>query len=142
MKFKRGDLVEALVTEKNIVEGKIYEVLIDSQAGVVQVLDGAGRSYCLTLDEVKPAPKTLDNLEVGDELVDKSENVITVLGVCGLVILMSGINDSKTYGGGYLKEEVEAMGWKLKPAQQEPKEMTVAEVAEALGHEVKIIKEK
>ena len=91
--------------------------------------------------KVKLKEKTLDDLEVGDILVSEYCDK-KVLGICGLVYMLSHDGDFTRCGVGYTIEEIKDM-YTLKPKERpedEPEEITMAELEEELGRKVKIIK--
>lgn len=83
--------------------------------------------------------KTMDNLEIGDILVrdgrDYGRRVIGLL-EDGKVVVTRDTDDEDVAAN--TLEDIRHECWKL---QTEVKEMTVADIAKALGHEVKIVKE-
>lgn len=148
-KFKVGDLVK-IVKYRDI---SIYESGKTEKVGLVGKIDkirtwGAPYSikgeedYFWYENELELAEKTLDNLEVGDELLTSDEDdTVTVLAVSGKMIAIS-YTDSDDFWQWTTANELKRNNYKLKSTQSEPKEMTVEEVSKALGHEVKIVKDK
>lgn len=79
----------------------------------------------------------------GDIFVDKSENKIKILGVCGSVYFRSISNDFNWAYVGYTQEDLYDGGWTLY-IEPEEKVLTMDEVAKLAGVSVdklKIIKE-
>ena len=96
--------------------------------------------------DIKLKEKTLDDLEVGDILVskvvlDKSYEK-KVLAICGLVYVLSGVDSFTECDCGYTIEEIKDM-YTLKQEEEpeeEPEELTMAQLEKELGRKVKIIK--
>ncbi len=89
--------------------------------------------------------KTLETLEVGDRVYKEGggwREVLAVLNRNGYktVYSMSAYNDDKQAYGENTAWELKDYDYTIKEQEPEPKEMTVAQVCEALGREVKIIK--
>jgi len=72
-------------------------------------------------------------------LKDDCDRKMKVLGVCGQVYVMSAKDCFDVGGGIWTKEDLEGRDYKLYTDKDE--EMTVAEVCEELGRDVKIIKD-
>lgn len=129
-----GDTVYATKFTENWVDvGKTWSTLWDVRA-------------------YKETPKTLQTLCVGDILIDEAGHFKKVLGVVnqnfyfisgGVYSLPSTISENCVVG--YTTTELKSCGWKpyTGSIEQEEKatEMTVKEISDELGYEVKIIKE-
>ena len=95
----------------------------------------------VNVTDLKPLPRTIDDIQEGDVVVDEGGDERKVLGVCGKVYLMSGICDFSKYSNGFTIEELKTRGYKPKDEPEpEIEEMTLAEVCKELGREVKIKK--
>ena len=81
--------------------------------------------------------KTLNNLEVGDILKQDIYKYKVLAVLPGLVALSFEYNHEKFFSW-YTIKQLEEYGYTPEP---EVKEMTVKEISEKLGYEVKIIKE-
>lgn len=149
MNFKIGDRV---LIEKDYLRNGEYSGIFNGKKGqVVYGLTTGGYCIHIKLDSgvviathikgLKKLEATMDNLEVGTILVDKSGSERKVLGICGEVVFCSLYNDfdiAETY---YTAKELKKDGYKVKD-QNEVKEMTVKEVSELVGQEVKIVEDK
>jgi hypothetical protein len=78
-------------------------------------------------------PRTLDDLEEGDVLVDVAGDGYekTVLGVCGKVFFLSQTFSHESFDTGYTVEDLKIYGWTIKQEQQEEEitELTLEDVA-------------
>ena len=81
--------------------------------------------------------KTLNNLEVGDILAQYGYRHKVLAVLPGLVALSSDC-DHEAFGYWYSIKQLEGYGYTPEPEVQE---MTIKEVSEKLGYEVKIVKE-
>lgn len=108
----------ALLTDKN---GKQYIFGLSDPVGNLEKVEGA------------------DMYEVGDVLIDDDGNERMVLALSGNLVALSPNNMFDDFNSWYILENLKE-SWKLKDTT-EPKEMTVKQVSEALGHDVKIVKE-
>lgn len=96
-------------------------------------------NICFADEDLEPSEKTLENLEVGDILVD-CDGEKKVLGICGLVYFLSEYGNFDRCGlVGWTLESIKEEGLKLK-GESGPKEMTVKEISDKLGYEVKVVK--
>lgn len=73
----------------------------------------------------------------GDILIRGNVEEITIIEVLGQVFFYEDKNGASSYG---TRKELDVLGYELKTDEPEIKEMTVAEIAEKLGHDVKVIK--
>lgn len=97
---------------------------------------------CIKPEHLAPlSDNPLDNLAEGDVVVDEEKDERTVLYVLkpGLYI-MSEWNEPKS--AGYAVTAHDLANCTIKGAPAEPKELTVAEISEKLGYEVKVVKER
>lgn len=100
-------------------------------------------NYCpIHWSSLEYADKDLDNLEVGDVLVDTSGNEITVLGVLGQLIFLSKYSTQEYYSGGYTVIQLKDYGFKLKCQEEEITELTIDQIAEKFGKDPSKIKIK
>ena len=139
-KFKIGDQVRVIKEHDYFEIGEILTVDEDDFPPRC-ISEKTGKRWAVSENKLELVEKTLDTLEVGDVLVDKDGSECQVLGVCGRVIFLSLFNDFDMAGDYYTKEELKSRGYKLKqPDQpQTPKQMTHAEIEEALGYRVEIV---
>lgn len=93
---------------------------------------------------LRPAEKSFDYPEVGDEYVDKDGDSRFVLGVAGRVIFLSSSYDKNLIGTYSTKEKFVELGFTIKqPAPtEEVLEVTLDEVAEKFGVDVTKLKVK
>ena len=152
-KFKHGDRVTCEIEGKFIEDARISIDMSGAmylcQSEFLTVDENADNMFghsdstaiywatCLYYYNVKLKEKTLDNLEVGDILVGVYGNK-KVLGICGLVYFLSRTGNFNEAERLYTIEEIKHMHT-LKQ-QDEPEELTMAELEEELGRKVKIIK--
>jgi hypothetical protein len=95
-------------------------------------------SWCYDHDyELIKEEKTMDNLVVGDVLVDSDGDKCKVLAVLAHIVALSDYNDYESFG--YWRTEAALKrDWKLE--NEQVKEMTVGEVEKLVGQKVKIVK--
>jgi len=85
--------------------------------------------------------KTMDNLEVGDVLVDEDGDEQKILGMCDMVYFLSRFNDfNKADDCPRTLAELKGMSYKLKGVEEEEEELTMDELCKELGRTVKIKK--
>lgn len=88
------------------------------------------------------AERTLRDMVVGDVIVDKEGYIVKVLAICGEAFLRSFWDDfNRASCSWYTFTEAENAGWKLKEEPQKVREITMKEVCEKFGEEVKIKEE-
>jgi len=161
-KFKHGDRVTCEIEGKFIDDARI---LIDEDDDTMICYNNGEAipnpewfgysaikcAVCLPEDDIQASydavslklkEKTLDNLEVGDILVSKAvfdkSYEKKVLTICGGVYFLSGEDSFTECGGGYTIQEIRE-DFTLKQEEQ-PEELTMAELEKELGRKVKIIK--
>jgi len=84
----------------------------------------------------------ISKYKVGDILVSKTDNACKILEVGETSFLLSDWNDFDSANKWYIFQEIEDCGYKLKDQEEvKPEEMTVEQVCNELGREIKIIKE-
>jgi len=88
---------------------------------------------------LRPFEKDWDNLQIGDE-VELQHEKRTVLGVCGRVIFLSLVDDKDQYSGGYTKDELIEDGFTIVRDTQPIIEISLQEIADLKGVDVKSIK--
>ncbi len=143
--FKVGDFC-LVVGNQCDLKGQKVKVTSVSNSGMVAFERLDGKDSCSDSavgpgegHELKLLEKTLDTLETGDILIDRGGTEKEVLAVLnGVVIVDDGDEDECTEV--LITSRLE--GYTIKGETQEVKEMTVAEISEALGHDVKVVKEK
>ena len=154
-KFKHGDRVTCEIMGARINDARI---VIDGDGRMhvcqnlvsgINILERFGYKYTWVsnmgsgafITNLKLKEKTLDDLEVGDILVGVYGNK-KVLGICGLVYFLSDSDCHNTSSKNYTIEEIKDM-YTLKQEEEpedEPEELTMAELEKELGRKVKIIK--
>jgi hypothetical protein len=99
-----------------------------------------GDVFIIGKEGVTEMAKTLEDLQAGDILLNYGDEKKVLFVSDHVVIMSDGCDDTDT--NTFEREFMDPDEWKVKDeSEEEVKEMTVAEVAEALGHEVKIVKE-
>ena len=93
--------------------------------------------------DLKPCPITWDNIKVGDFLLTYAGRTLKVLDVHGLVVDVSEIGQHDTFWRGFTVEELQDIGYTIvQPPKENPiREVTMKEVHERFGEEVKIKEE-
>lgn len=134
--FKVGQQYRVLVSECTMFN-KIATVREVYGPGEASFLCDDGDSCGVHDDAISSYQlvKDVNNMkyEVGDLLVDNYSNTFLVEGIVGKVYI--GIDDC---GQAEVRTEQELEEYKPKT---DPVEMTVAEIAEKLGHDVKVVKD-
>ena len=158
--FKHGDRVTCEIEGEYIddarisidMDGTIYLcqsdflTLSDNADNTFGHTDSSVVSGFFDYYKVKLKEKTLDDLEVGDILVAKRHfnNKACekkVLGICGLVYFLSEIDDFGISCSNFTIQEIkEDYTLKKEEDQEEPEEITMAQLEKELGRKVKIIK--
>ncbi len=108
-----------------------------------------GSCNCFTDEYLEPFEKTLENLEVGDLVVDEKGNFRKVLGSCGNICFLSHFNQDHTsidldvFNSGFTLIQMKNYSWKpYTPPTTEIHELTIADVAKLKGvdpSQIKII---
>ena len=153
-KFKHGDRVTCEIMGRYIEDARInlnheFPTICQNIIDGGEKCDHLGHDYTYSFRDIgdiknlKLKEKTFDNLEVGDVLVVKAisggaDYEVKVLGICGLVYFLSDSDCHNTSGKNYTIEEIKDM-YTLKP-EEEPEEVTMAQLEKELGRKVKIIK--
>jgi len=143
MKYKEGQKVRCLSDNKNnIAPGTI--LTINNCFEDNKIYGFIGVPYGLYEHEIEPLTKTLETLEVGDRVFDENDEWREILAVIvrrgeKSVYLVSKMDNDLEAWDVRTAHDLEEDNYKLKE-EPEVKEMTVKEVSEALGYEVKIIK--
>lgn len=156
--MKHGDKVTCEIQGTKITDARISinkngrRYICQNEIDGADAYDKLGYKYswCFNKDNpekdgvtnLKLAHKTLDDIGVGDVLVKDGEEY-PVLMRSGQVVML-GCKEDYGYSALFPKtiDELKYYGYTLKQDEpvKAPKEMTVAEVAKALGYEVKIVK--
>ena len=160
-KFKHGDRVTCNINGVKIKDARIsMDMCGDMYLCQNDILtfddkadDSLGYSFSFPITsvdseeyDIKLKEKTLDDLEVGDILVAKRHfnNKACekkVLGICGLVYFLSEIDDFGISCSNFTIQEIkEDYTLKKEEDQEEPEEITMAQLEKELGRKVKIIK--
>lgn len=161
MKYKVGDkvMVKSPLTVnydgdklygdhyKRSYEGRVYEIE-DITHGFYVI----NKNY-FTDEMLEPAVKTLDNLEVGDVLKHDG-NYVKVQGITGNIVFISRSSPYTDEADSFTKaafedsfmfssiNELKRKGYKVKQPVEEKLELTLKEIAEKFGKDVKDIKIK
>lgn len=144
MKYKKDQWVKINASGEIAKVRSVYQddTCLLEKDGVILENKGNPRSTILdfTESDLSPAPKTWETLEVGDVLVTDNGNETKVLAVVGETFLRNNIHSSNEAAVWYTKAEVRE-SWTIKGAQDETiQEVTMNEVREKFGKEVKIKK--
>lgn len=151
MKYKVGDKVRVVsLPEDNNPDmekmvGKlceVYAVLSENKYDYIIYQGDKKNSWFFNKENLEPVETTLYDLEVGDVVIDEYGNEKTALEVFTQSCLLSGYIHKDRIGAWCTLKELEEKGYIIKgtPETKPPVKMTVAEVAEKLGHEVEIVK--
>lgn len=93
------------------------------------------------VQNLRPFKKSFDYPIIGDEYMNRFGISFFVLGVCGKVIFLSG-KDKDVFFGGFTKEElVKSCYTIVENTPEEPIEVTMSEVCNIFGRNVKIKKD-
>lgn len=138
MKFKPGDKVKRIsfrggfchfmkedgpTTVKSVIDGNL--ISIDSE--------GNGCRYGHPADQYELIKeKTMENLQVGDILLNQNDTECEVFAVLGKVVIVNDGDDDK-YTATYIIEELINDGWQVKGTEPEVKEVTLEEIAEKMN---------
>ena len=156
-KIKHGDRVTCEILGRHIEDARInlnhkFPTICQNIIDGGEKCDHLGYNFSYSfryigdIKNLKLKEKTLDDLKVGDVLVrkvvfDKSYER-KVLAICGLVYVLSGVDSFTECDCGYTIEEIKDM-YTLKQEEEpeeEPEELTMAQLEKELGRKVKIIK--
>lgn len=135
-KIKVGDKVRCINGTKYdyVTEGKVYKVT-EVAHNHIYVMDDEGDRTGYLFEDFEPITKTLDNLEVGDVLVNLLGEEHKILGICGEVYFISCTNQFASYGFSTTIKGIKAMEWKLKE-ELEPKVKKAIKLLEEKGYKV------
>lgn len=145
MKFKVGDTVEIIEyypAHRCSVSDRVKIVEINetgSQLGYK--LSSGGWCMCEQLHmRLVKRGDSMDNLQKGDVVIESDGDEQTVLARLEDCVLLSIYNDSTYTADWSTIQELKNLGYKLK--SDTPQELTVEEISEKLGYEVKVVKNK
>ncbi len=159
MNFKHGDRVKCTIGRTDIDDAKISidkygtpYICQDKKDGR-DADDKLGYKYSWALDKefnnsdvtnLRPAEKSFDSPEIGDEYLDDNGKSRVVLGVAGRVIFLSGILDKNYIDIQITKERLIEWGYTIVQDEpnKEPAEMTLEEIEKLVGKKVKIVEKK
>lgn len=159
MEFKHGEYVKCTIEGTHIDDAKI-SIDKDGTPFICQnkkygrdAEDKLGYEYSWALSEefnnsgvtnLRPAKKSFDYPEIGDEYIDPNGESRFVLGVAGRVIFLSGSTERDYYSYGMTKEQLIALGCTIAKDEpnEEPTEMTLEEIEKIVGKKVKIVEKK
>ena len=130
------------------VEGKELEVISLNGDWKKLILESPCFDSAASEYRIKPStkPRTIeDGLEVGDILIDESEDSIRVLGITGEVIITSSCQDHQSAADLYTLPELIKYGFALQDNTKDSSktiEVTLEEVAKLKGVSVESIRIK
>jgi hypothetical protein len=155
MKFKHGDKVTCTINGVDIKDARIsinedgdtYICQNVKRGNLANDLLGYKYSWVLLADFTSVcvsnlclAEKTWDNLAVGDEVM--GSGIHAVLGVCDRMVFLSYTDLRDNYHFASTKEQLIKNGYTIiQDAPEEPLEVTMSEVCEKFGRNVKIKKD-
>lgn len=141
-KFKKGDRVQVLEDDSTRIgsprKGEMGTVDEDNNVNP-WVLRDNGTRMGVNENNLELLNKTLRDMQVGD-LVQATDGTKLVLERLTQTFLLSKTSNHSRVDDWWTVAEMEERGFTLKAAPAEAKEMTVAEISEKLGYEVKVIK--
>jgi len=155
MKFKHGDRVTCTIDGVEITDARI-SINPNEETFICQNVKGGARARDLLgykysyytghnfsnpfVGDLKLVEKTLENLEVGDILINKNEQAHRVLGICGELVFYSFSNDFNDPLAYRTRHYLKVRGWKIKQEETPTEELTMEEVCKELGRTIKIKK--
>lgn len=154
MKYTHGQKVTCEMDGMKIKDAKVsinkngtIHVCQDIKSGTNEAENMFGYKHSWRIKNVsnlRPAEKSFDYPEVGDEYVERDGDSRFVLGVAGRVIFLSASYDKDKFIQGYTKEELIRDGYTIKQDTpiEEVLEFTLDEVAEKFGIDSKKIRIK
>lgn len=144
MSFKINDRVKFInETSSNFGRvGKIIKNILDGCDYCVLFNDGTRKWFDEEDNELELVKPSFDTLLVGDIIEEENGYEAKVLEVGVNSFLKSYFNDFDESDEWFTFKEAKLSSWKVKGQEEEPKEMTVKEISEKLGYEIKVIKEK
>lgn len=159
MNFKHGDRVKCTIKGVDIKDARISIdkdgtpfICQNKKAGWIAD-DKLMYKFSWALDEefknhhvtnLRPAKKSFDYPEIGDEYLDAKGNSRFVLGVAGRVIFLSREDHKNFFRLGFTKEQLITLGYTIvqDEPEEEPTEMTLEEIEKIVGKKVKIVDKK
>lgn len=159
MNFKHGDRVKCTIKGTEIDDARISidkdgtPFICQNKEDGWDAADKLGYKYSWALNEefnnrdvtnLRPAKKSFDYPEIGDEYTSGFGNSRFVLGVAGRAIFLSRANDKDSFGYGTTKVELVELGYTVvqDEPKEEPTEMTLEEIQKLVGKKVKIVDKK
>lgn len=159
MKFKHGEYVKCTIDETVIDDARIsinedgrYFICQDLVEGI-SADDKLGYKHSWKLEDsfagvlvsnLRPAVKSFDYPEIGDEYIDSNGKSRFVLGVAGRVIFLSSPLSKDDFCSIFTKHDLVEMGYTIVPDEpnEKPTEMTLEEIEKLVGKKVKIVEKK
>jgi hypothetical protein len=136
--FKKGDHVKLI----GGYDKGSYGVMENDDSDIVLVFAPGAPVRRAKPENYLELTTDLDAVTEGDVLVDRGGSKRKVLGRAGQGALMSLVNDfDRASDSVWAIADLKEHGYKF-ATTEEPVKMTVAEIAERLGHEVEVVKEK
>jgi len=159
MNFKHGDRVKCMIEGVEIDDAKIsideygMPFICQNKKDGRDADDKLGYKYSWALNEefnnrdvtnLRPAVKSFDYPDIGDEYINPDGESRFVLGVAGRVIFLSSSTEREYYSYGMTKEQLIALGFTIAKDEpkEEPTEMTLEEIQKLVGKKVKIVEKK
>jgi len=139
--FNEGDEITLTEDCAGHKKGEVYTLVF--QSGELVAKKEGEFGYCNCQHKWQLVTKDWTNLEVGDVLIDAEgdESKILEIGSARNACLPSDIeNFEKTCDCWSTFKELKEAGWKIKGEEPLIEEMTVSEVCDELGREIKIKK--
>lgn len=153
-KIKGEEIKDAKISIGSL--GRIY--ICQNIKNGTDTIDKLGYKYSWCIDsgtnldlemssttDLKPAEITWSTLQEGDEIKNVFGRIHTVLGICGKIIFLSYTGDKNRCASYYTAEELKNDGYTIvqpTPPEPEIKEITLDEIAEKFGIDVKNVRIK
>lgn len=131
---KRGDKFRVISEYTLFPKGEIVNLYFDDLTNSPAFINKKGDYYCIPWGDVEPLTKTLDNLEVGDVVVDTIGNEREILCLLPGLYLLSDFNTKDMGSHWYKKSYLKESGYTLKnQPQDDTTELSLQEVADKFG---------
>ena len=123
--FRDKKTAEFIKVTKIDSDGDIHYVILDKEKNAV-----GGCEYCLKPSDLLPLKKTLQDIEIGDVVVDRDGNEFAALEVFTQLCMLSYSDNHDSVGAIRTFKELESNGYTIKDQESEIKELTMDEIAE------------
>ena len=138
--FRNGDKIIMLEDCGGIKKGEIHKVETNDNG---LFITGNINERCTGLGHWKLATKDWDSLQVDDVIVNEDGDKRYVFGVCGKIIFVSRENNYDAFSYFTTKQELIKINYTiLQEEEEEVRELTLEEIADKFGVDVKLIKIK